>query len=368
MREFVKREAVLVIAFVCAVVSMFLVPPSAAYLGYVDVPVLVQLFCLMTVVAGLQQYGLFRLMARRMLSARQRFGFLCAVLVALSFVVSMFVTNDVALLMFVPFALLLLGMCGRADTAPLVIVLQTAAANLGSMVLPSGNPQNLYLFSNYHMTLGQLAGAVAPFAAISLVLVLAPCAFVPNLSVSVSVPAQEGESDAKRLAAFGALFAVCMLSVLHVLPVYVALAVVVIVTALVSPSTLKRADFALLATFVCFFVFSGNMGNIPAVRTFLESMLDKSVVLTSAAASQVISNVPAAVLLSEFTSDGRGLVIGTNLGGLGTPVASLASLISLKLYARAPGANVKKFLAAFAAVNIGGLVILLGLAALLGVL
>lgn len=368
MREFVKKEAVLVIAFVCAAVSMFFVPPSAAYAGYIDVPVLVQLFCLMTVVAGLQQYGLFRVLARKILSGRKSFRFLCAVLVLLPYVASMFVTNDVALLTFVPFALLLLGMCGRSQTAPLIIVLQTAAANLGSMLLPSGNPQNLFLFSRYHMTMAQLVGTVAPFAAVSLVLVLVPCFFVPDLSVSVDVPAQEGETDVRRLAVFGALFVLCMLCVLHVVSVYIALAAVVAAALLVSPSTLRRTDYALLATFVCFFVFSGNMGNIPAVRAFLEAMLEKSVVVTSALTSQVISNVPAAVLLAEFTSDGHGLLLGTNLGGLGTPVASLASLISLKLYARSECAEMKSFLAAFAAVNAGGLVILFAFGALTGLL
>ena len=250
----------------------------------------------------------------------------------------------------------------------LIIVLQTAAANLGSMLLPSGNPQNLFLFSRYHMTMAQLVGTVAPFAAVSLVLVLVPCFFVPDLSVSVDVPAQEGETDVRRLAVFGALFVLCMLCVLHVVSVYIALAAVVAAALLVSPSTLRRTDYALLAPFVCFFVFSGNMGNIPAVRAFLEAMLEKSVVVTSALTSQVISNVPAAVLLAEFTSDGHGLLLGTNLGGLGTPVASLASLISLKLYARSEGADMKRFLAAFAAVNAGGLVILFAFGALTGLL
>ena len=176
---------------VCGCVDVFCAA-SAAYADYIDVPVLVQLFCLMTVVAGLQQYGLFRVLARRILSGRKSFRFLCAVLVLLPYVASMFVTNDVALLTFVPFALLLLGMCGRAQTAPLVIVLQTAAANLGSMLLPSGNPQNLFLFSRYHMTMAQLVSTVAPFAALSLVLVLVPCFFVPTFPCPWTSPHRRG--------------------------------------------------------------------------------------------------------------------------------------------------------------------------------
>ena len=361
-----KKEAVLCIAFVSAAVSAFWVPPSAAWLGYIDWNVLMQLFCLMAVVAGLQASGLFDWMGRRLLAGRKSFRLLCGVLVLLPFFSSMLITNDVALLTFVPFAVLLLGLCGRAEQAPLVVVLQTAAANLGSMALPMGNPQNLYLYSRYGFSFGEFLALVGPFAAVSLVGVLLPCLLLPNQSVQVRMDSPAPAPAARSLALFGTLFVLCLLSVLHVLPVPAVFVVTLAALLLLSRGTLRTVDYSLLATFVCFFVFSGNLGAIPAVRGLLEAMLARSTLFTAAAASQLISNVPAAVLLSGFTSDGAGLLLGTDLGGLGTPVASLASLISLKLYARSPDARMGRFLGWFAAVNAAGLVILLAMAWAMG--
>ena len=360
-----KKEAVLCIAFVCAAVSAFWVPPTAAWLGYIDWNVLMQLFCLMAVVAGLQASGLFDWMGRRLLAGRKSFRLLCGVLVLLPFFSSMLITNDVALLTFVPFAVLLLGLCGRAEQAPLVVVLQTAAANLGSMALPMGNPQNLYLYSRYEFSFGEFLALVGPFAAVSLVGVLLPCLLLPDQSVQVRMDSPAPAPAARSLALFGTLFVLCLLSVLHVLPVPVVF-VVTLAALLLSRSTLRTVDYSLLATFVCFFIFSGNLGAIPAVRGLLEAMLARSTLFTAAAASQLISNVPAAVLLSGFTNDGAGLLLGTDLGGLGTPVASLASLISLKLYARSPNARMGRFLGWFAAVNLAGLVVLLAMAWAMG--
>ena len=361
-----KKEAVLCIAFLCAAVSAVWAPPSAAWLGYIDWDVLMQLFCLMAVVAGLQASGLFDWLGRRLLAGRKSFRLLCGVLVALPFFSSMLITNDVALLTFVPFAVLLLGLCGRADQAPLVVALQTAAANLGSMALPMGNPQNLYLYGRYGFSFGEFLALVGPFAAVSLIGVLAPCLLLPDRSVQVRMDSPAPAPAPRSLALFGALFVLCLLSVLHILPVPAVFAVTLAALLALSRATLPQVDYSLLATFVCFFVFSGNLGAIPAVRSFLEAMLARSTLLTAVGASQLISNVPAAVLLSGFTADGAGLLLGADIGGLGTPVASLASLISLKLYARSPGARTGRFLAWFAAVNVAGLAALLALSFALG--
>ena len=362
----IKKEAVLSIAFVCAAISAVWVPPTAAWLGYIDWDVLMQLFCLMAVVAGLQASGLFDWMGRRLLAGRKSFRLLCGVLVLLPFFSSMLITNDVALLTFVPFAVLLLGLCGRAEQAPLVVVLQTAAANLGSMALPMGNPQNLYLYSRYGFCLGGFLELVVPFAAVSLVGVLLPCLLLPDQSVQVKMNDPAPAPAARSLALFGTLFALCLLSVLHVLPVAVVFGITLAALVLLSRATLPKVDYSLLATFVCFFIFSGNLGAIPAVRALLETMLARSTLFTAAVASQFISNVPAAVLLSGFTTDGTGLLLGTDLGGLGTPVASLASLISLKLYARSPNARMGRFMGWFAVVNLVGLVVLLAMAWAMG--
>lgn len=282
-KRFFKQEPVFVIAAVCAVVSMLWVPPSAQYLEYIDLRVLELLFCLMAAVAGMQQEGTFLVLSQRMLAGRKSSRLLTLSLVMLPFFASMLITNDVALITFVPFAVLVLQLTNQMQRLAWVVTLQTIAANIGSMLTPVGNPQNLYLSSFYGMD-------AATFFAVT----------VPVVAVS----------------------------------------------------------FCLLATFICFFIFAGNMGAIPSVQHFLGNVMEKNTMLCAVASSQVISNVPAAVLLSNFTHDAKGMLLGTNIGGLGTLVASLASLISFKLYACTPQANLLPYLGIFTAANAAMLVLL----------
>ncbi len=284
--KFIKSEFVLCIAAVCAVISMFFVLPSAAYLAYIDVRTLCLLFCLMSLVAGFGKCSLFRLLAQTLLSRQKTVRSLTVVLILLPFFCSMFITNDVSLITFVPFAILVLSLCGQMKKAPALIVLQTVSANLGSMAMPFGNPQNLFLYANYRLSAAEFWGTVSPLAAVSLV--------------------------------------------------------------------------CLLATFVCFFVFAGNTGSIPAVNRALSAIMEKNALLTAILASQFISNVPAAVLLSGFTDNWRALLAGTNIGGLGTPIASMASLISLKLYLKSDAARPGYYLMLFTVCNVIGLVLLTG--------
>ena len=359
LKDFFKKETVLCIAALCALLTMALVPPDDAYAGYIDFRTLCLLLCLMAVVALVQECGTFRALAVWLVG---RFGggrALGVVLVLLPFFASMLVTNDVALLTFVPFTLLLLQQIGCTGRAVEVLVLQTVAANLGSMATPVGNPQNLYLYGAYGLGAGEFFAAVLPLTALSLVLLTLCAAFA--LPRDLAVPSLEAAPirDRGKLAVYGVLFVLCLLTVFHVLPYGVMTAVVLAAVALMQPKLLKELDYGLLATFVCFFVVSGNLGRVEEVREVLQSFLGRSALLTSAAASQVISNVPAAVLLSAFTENWRELLQGVNIGGLGTPIASLASLITLKLYLRSEGARAGRFLGVFTAVNLAGLVILL---------
>lgn len=358
MKAFVKKEAVLCIAFLCAVVSMFLVPPDGGYADYVDYRVLALLFCLMLVVAGLQDCGLFDLLARRLLAGEKRFRFLALALVLLPFFSSMLITNDVSLITFVPFAVLVLELTGRQAQLPYIVTLQTVAANLGSMAMPVGNPQNLFLCSRFGIPMGAFFAAVLPLTAVSLVgLVLAAGTSSGDI-IRVDFKDAGGIGKPGQLKLMLLLFVLCLLSVFHVLPWPALLAVVILAAALFARHLFPRVDYALLCTFVCFFVFSGNLGRIGAVRTFLTGLMDWNTVVTSALASQVISNVPAAVLLSTFTEDWKGLLVGTNVGGLGTLIASLASLISFKLYIRTEGAKPLRYLGIFTLANVIGLVVL----------
>ena len=359
IREFFKKETVLCVAAVCAVGTMFLVPPDGAYIGYIDLRVLCLLMCLMAVVAGFQSCGAFRWLAFQLLRRSSGGRVLGVILVMLPFFSSMLVTNDVALLTFVPFTLLLLEQIGCTSAVIPVLVLQTVAANLGSMATPVGNPQNLYLYAAYGLTVGEFFSAVLPLAVVSLLgLTAAALPVLPKELPQLKLEREELQSP-RKLAVYGVLFVVCLLTVFHVLHYGVMTVVVLAALAVMEPKLLRELDVALLATFVCFFVVSGNLGRVEDVRDFLQALLGKSTLLTAVGTSQAISNVPAAVLLSGFTEQWRPLLEGVNIGGLGTPIASLASLITLKLYLRWPGAKAGRFLAVFTLANVAGLVILL---------
>ena len=362
--QFIRREPVLSISFVCALVSAFFVPPSAAYVDYIDLRVLCLLFCLMAVVAGLQECGLFLVLAQRLLAGERPVRLISLTLILLPFFCSMLVTNDVALITFVPFAILVLEMVGRRDLLIPIISLQTVAANLGSMATPVGSPQNLFLYAHFSLSMGDFLSLLLPLTLISLVgLAAAGLYFGGKGWISVSFPKQVRLTSPKHLALYLVLFGLCLLSVCRVLPYGILTSLVIVSLLLARRQLLGQVDYMLLLTFVCFFIFSGNLGQIPAVRAGLGSLLSRSPLLCSAAASQVISNVPAAVLLSGLTEDWKGLLAGVDVGGLGTPVASLASLISMKFYRRSREAKPLPYFLWFTAANVVGLLVLLPVAA-----
>ena len=358
IKHFFKAESVLCIAALCAIATMFLVPPDSEYLAYIDLRTLALLMCLMIVVAGVQACGAFRALTVQMLRRCSSGRVLSVMLVWLPFFCAMLVTNDVALLVFVPFTLALLAEAGYDKASIPILVLQTVAANLGSMATPVGNPQNLYLYAFYGLSIGEFFAVVLPLTIVSLSLVTIPAVIV--LPKAIQTPKlEDAEMDGKKLALFGVLFVICLLTVFHVIHYGIMTVIVLAAIAVIDRKLLKKLDIALLATFVCFFIVSGNLGRVDTVRDFLQGLLERNTLLTAVGTSQIISNVPAAVLLSGFTGNWQDLLAGVNIGGLGTPIASLASLITLKLYMRHPGANAGKFLAVFTVANVIGLVILL---------
>ena len=363
IKHFFKAESVLCIAALCAIATMFLVPPDGEYLAYIDLRTLALLMCLMIVVAGVQACGAFRALTVQMLRRCGSGRVLGVMLVWLPFFCAMLVTNDVALLVFVPFTLALLSEAGCAKASIPILVLQTVAANLGSMATPVGNPQNLYLYAFYELGIGEFFSLVLPLTAVSLIGLTV--ASLPVLPKAIETPKMEDAAmDGKKLAFFAVLFVICLLTVFHVIHYLIMTVVVLAAIAVADRKLLKKLDVALLATFVCFFIVSGNLGRVDAVRDFLQGLLGKNALLTAVGTSQIISNVPAAVLLSGFTGNWQDLLAGVNIGGLGTPVASLASLITLKLYMRHPGAKAGKFLVVFTVANVIGLVVLLAFSAL----
>ena len=240
-----------------------------------------------------------------------------------------------------------------------ILVLQTISANLGSMATPVGNPQNLFLYANYNLTIQDFFSIMLPLTLISLIgITMASLPILPNKLSNVDLH-EERIMDKKKLYIYILLFILSLLSVFRVLHYSITTIIVIITFLILNKQLLKELDYALLLTFICFFIVSGNLGRIEIISNFLEKLLDKNTLLTAIAASQVISNVPAAVLLSTFTDNYRALLEGVNIGGLGTPIASLASLITLKLYLKDCDSNALKFLSIFMIYNIIGLLVLM---------
>lgn len=379
--KFIIDEIVFCVASLLAVLSMLVVPPSAAYVEYIDFRVLALLFCLMIVVAGFTNAGVFEKLMNVLVGIVHNTRQLAIVLVMACFFLSMFITNDVALITLVPFAIMVLRtLYGHIwdskkmlSVTGYVVVLQTVAANLGSMFTPIGNPQNLYLYTTSAMSIGEFLMLMLPYTAVSLVLLIVACFFVKGEPIkgatSVTVIRKGREETAffrrnsVRIAVYTVLFLVSILTVLNVVHYLVMLGAVIVAVLIVEPKLLKGADYILLLTFVAFFVFVGNIKNVEIVNNLIGNLCDSgSVFWVAIAASQVISNVPAAVLLSGFNSDYSAMIVGTNIGGLGTIIASMASLISYKFYAKIEGAKKGSYMLLFTAVNIIFLAVLVILA------
>ncbi len=371
--EWIKKEAVLSIAVILALVSCFVVWPDREYLDYIDFRTLGILFCLMAVMAGFQKIGVFGQIAKALLKRVKTVRMLVLILVLLCFFFSMVITNDVALITFVPLTFIVLGMTGeeiKKKLAVPVVVMQTIAANLGSMLTPIGNPQNLYLYGKSGMALGSFMLLMLPYTVVSLVLLILWC--LCRKGERLENPVMDFEKDDttgtaceaktnnhKALAAYLCLFVLCILTVARVVPYGVTLVIVALAVFVLDRKVLGKVDYCLLMTFVGFFVFIGNMGRIPWFREFLERMIEGNEVLTAVLSSQVISNVPAALLLSGFTRKYEALIVGTNLGGLGTLIASMASLISFKYLGKEDKGAKKKYLIYFTVANLVFLAVLL---------
>lgn len=375
--NFAKKETVLFAAVLLAFGSMVCVPPDMQYLSYIDYRVLALLFCLMTVMEGFKSTGFFAAVAGKLLEKVKTFRQLYLLLVFLCFFTSMWITNDVALLTFVPFTVLVLRMTGLEQEMIPVIVLQTIAANLGSMTTPVGNPQNLYLYSISGMGIGAFLQIMGPLTLISAGLIFLICLIHKDFPIRQGMLGKEivGVRKAGENQVLAVLFFISLLSVFRILS-WQLLLLIVLVSCMGIKAFCKEkylpleADFGLLLTFVAFFIFIGNMGRICAVREVLSQVLNGRELLISFLCSQMISNVPAAILLSGFTQEYRGLLQGVNIGGLGTLIASLASLISYKFFAaeseQTPATGTRgRYMLTFTIWNVGMALVLLAAAFLL---
>lgn len=378
-----KNETILVVASVLALVSCFIVPPDREYAGYIHASTISQLICLMIVVCGFQRIGVFRIIGSRLLEHVGSLRGLVVTLVALTYFSAMLITNDVALVTFVPFAVAVLLMADMGERTVLVVTLMTIGANVGSMLTPIGNAHNLYLKALTGMPAGEMMGIMAPYSVCAVVLLLIviyfafpklPVSELNNLETGVLAPERsKHQPDEIRITGYGAgyggwrtvvyalLFVVCLLAVSDFIPLWVMCVVVVATFLFTDRRVFRYVDWGLPLTFCMFFIFIGNMKRVPEFYQLAQSLVSGHPLEVAVVSSQVISNVPTTLLLSGFCDQWRSLIIGTNLGGMGTLIASMASLISYKNVVRQYPDRKGRYLGVYTAVNVLFLIVLVGL-------
>ena len=353
---FIKQNIVMCIAFVAAAVTCVFVPFDSEYLGYFDFKTLTCLFCVLAVVCALKNISFFYLLARKIVKCFKNTRMCVLALVYITFIGSMLIANDMALLTFLPLGYFVLTTGHKEKYMAVTFIMQNIAANLGGMLTPFGNPQNLYLYSKFEIPNLEFMSIMAPPFIVSIILITVCCLFVKPEPLELKD--KELNFDIKKTSLYLVLFALSIAIVFRGIPYWIGLLVIPTVLFFIDRDALKKVDYPLLLTFVFFFIFSGNMARIGEVREFFSYLLDKNTLLFSVASCQCISNVPSAILLSQFTTDYQNLLVGVNIGGAGTLIASLASLITFREYTKHNPEKTLSYVGMFSAFNFGFLFIL----------
>ena len=354
---FVKKNTVMLIALLAAVITCFFVPPDKAYLEYFDFKTLTCLFCVLAVVCALKNINFFYMLAKKIVRVFRNARLSILALVYITFLGSMLIANDMALLTFLPLGMFVLTTTGKGKYMAFTFIMQNIAANLGGMLTPFGNPQNLYLYTKFEIpNLEFMQIMAAPFVlAIALITL---CCVIFVKPEPLELKEEKLSLPVGRSVAYLALFVLAIAIVFRSIPYWIGLIVIPAVLLFMDRKALKMVDYPLLFTFVFFFVFSGNMARIDGVRRLFSFLLEKSTLLVSVASCQVISNVPSAILLSQFTANYRDLLLGVNIGGVGTLISSLASLITFREYTKQNKGKTGYYILLFSAFNFGFLIIL----------
>ncbi len=364
---FLAKNTVMVVALLAAVITAFVIPPDGQYLGYFDFKTLTCLFCVLAVVCALKNIRFFYILARKIVQCFKNTRYSILALVYITFIGSMLIANDMALLTFLPLGFLVLTTTGERRYMAFTFVMQNIAANLGGMLTPFGNPQNLYLYSKFHIDTWEFMGIMAPLFVLS-VLLITLCCFAFVKSSPMKMTDEPVYLPKGKTVLLLALFALSIVIVFEGIPYWIGLVIIPAVLLFADRKALKDVDYPLLLTFVFFFIFSGNMARIDFVRNFFSALMQKSTLLVSIMSCQVISNVPSAILLSQFTDNYRQLLIGVNVGGVGTLISSLASLITYREYVNHNPDKSKSYVLIFSGFNFMFLLLLTLAALLLGVL
>lgn len=358
VKELLKENVVLIIAFIAAVITSFIVPPDEEYLNYFDFKTLACLFSVLAVICALRNIRFFYTVAKAIVRKFKNAKIAILALIYITFLGSMLIANDMALLTFLPLGYFILNTTGKEKYLAFTFIMQNIAANLGGMLTPFGNPQNLYLYSKFNIPDGEFVSIMLLPFCVSVVLITV-CCLVFVKSEPLVIHEKAAELPIVRVVLYLMLFAVAILMVFRFMPFYVGLLIVLIGVLILDASALLRVDYGLLFTFVFFFIFAGNMGRIEAVREFFSYLLSINTLIFSAMSCQFISNVPSAILLSQFTDNYRDLLLGVNIGGAGTLIASLASLITFKEYTKQDPKHTLGYIVKFTAFNFAFLFILI---------
>ncbi len=358
IKAMIKNNAVTCIAFVLALITSFIVVPDKEYLGYFDFKTLTCLFCVLAVVCALRNVRFFYTLARKIVKCFKTARASVLGLVYITFIGSMLIANDMALLTFLPLGYFVLHTGGKEKYMAFTFIMQNIAANLGGMLTPFGNPQNLYLYSKFNIHDLEFMGIMLPPFLVSVVLI-SVCCFIFVKPEPLSLEDDHYNTPWRRVAIYLVLFALSIIIVFRWIPFWIGLIVIPIALLFLDRRALLNVDYGLLLTFVFFFIFAGNMGRIDAVRDFFSWLLEKNTLVFSALCCQIISNVPSAILLSQFTSNYRDLLIGVNIGGAGTLIASLASLITFRSYMMHNPGKAGSYILKFSAFNFAFLGILM---------
>ena len=356
INAFVKKNTVTVIAFFAALITSFIVKPDEKYLTYFDLRTLTCLFCVLAVVCALKNINFFYMLAHKIVRRFKNVRMCILALVYITFIGSMLIANDMALLTFLPLGYFVLNASGSRKYMAFTFIMQNIAANLGGMLTPFGNPQNLYLYSKFNIPELEFVKIMAPPFIISVLIITACCMFIP--AEKLEVPDEKFDTPKGKCAIYLVLFALAIAIVFRGVPYFIGLIVIPASLFFLDKKALKQVDYPLLLTFVFFFVFAGNMARIDIIQRVFSYLLDKSTLLFSILSCQVISNVPSAILLSQFTGNYADLLLGVNIGGVGTLISSLASLITLREYTAHNPGRTGKYIKEFSVMNFAFLALL----------
>lgn len=357
--KFLKKNIVLCIALLAAFITTLFVPVDKSYIGYFDFKTLTCLFCVLAVVCALRNINFFYMLAEQIVKLFKNARFAILALVYITFIGSMLIANDMALLTFLPLGCFVLKTTGKKKYMAFTFIMQNIAANLGGMLTPFGNPQNLFLYSKYSIPTGEFVLTMLPTFIVSIAVITLSC-FIFVKKEPLELEGEDMHISKTRTAIYLVLFAYSILIVFRFIPYWTGLIIIPLSLLFLDKKALKMVDYPLLLTFCAFFVFAGNMARIDEVQQLFQFLLSKSTFLFSVVSCQLISNVPSAILLSQFTADYKDLLLGVNIGGVGTLVASLASLITLREYTKNNPGKTKKYIVMFTVFNFAFLAILIG--------